>query len=451
MIDGFVLGGSELMDPVAAMQELASAFSGDPDDLPDLRLRMLDDPCFALEIATHEAAHAFWGWRLGMPLRSVSILPPETEFDFAQAEPKRDKYLKILKHRISTSMDSLFWSMPSFPELMSMGDDRFFDWLGKVRPDYPEEMYKNTYRYKTICASPKMIPVHFPSVGTMRRIVWTEDNPLYRPPTALDLAIMSAMVPVMGPFYGKTWASIRNVDPDAEIASFTDWLRMDKPTDCHYLHSYHDNFRDRFLWHTSLKMTEDCGGGGDYKDMLFSEWLTPAPDTDEENLLVIESLSGMSLQDVVLATFLSPFNILHPNKAQIVFAIDGLAQALLESNRPIGGTEAVHILQKHAGLYKKMENSPKSEHTPSFLAARRWAELYEQHINRHLSLILSKQFKDAGRGFCQAITYFNDPQWTPVVAETAYAKYRHENWFTWTDKPFKSGRLTESFRVPPPL
>ena len=443
-------GGADLMNPMASLQEMEALFSEDRDAVAEIRMRMMDDPRFALEVATHEAAHAFWGYRLGMPIKNVSLHPPETDFDLTNAVPERSAYLRRLKHRISTSMESWLGKVPDLEHLLDMNDDTFFAWLDACKPDYPDDMYEKTTRYKTVCASPKTIPVRFPDVHTMQRIVWTDGNPLHRPPTKLDLAIMLAMIPVMGPFYGKTWSNLYGVDPDAEITSFTDWLCMDKPTDLHYLHNYLDNGKNRFFWHTSLKMAENCGGHNDYWDILFSGLIVPEPATDESNLQVIERLSGMSTQDVVLATFLSPFNILHPNRAQIMFAIDGLAQALLNGSGIIGGLEATRILEYHARLYTEMKNLPKTAHTPTFRAAERWGILYEQHINRHLSTILNNQFKDGSKRFFKAVDYFNDPKWTPIVAEATYNKFKHENWFTWTDQPFKQGRLTAAPTVTGP-
>lgn len=428
------LGGSDLMDPMAAMQEVVDLFSGGQEDLTDFRMRMLKDKKFAIEVATHEAAHAFWGNQLGQTIQKISLIPPETSFESHGGVPIGDAYLNLLKYRLASGMESWIGDIPPLDTMLAMDDESFFKMLSEIKPDYPVDPFS---AFSTTRVSPKRIPVRFPHGHTMQRIVWTNDNPLHRPPADLDLAIMGAFMPMMGPFYGKTWANIRD-NPDVEIASFTDWLCLNTPTDMHYLHNYTSHGKERFFWHTSLKVINDCGGHNDYWDVLHS---VEEPDTEEKNLCIQEAISGTSIQDMVLATFLSPLQLLYPDKARIMFAIDGLAQTLLKRGT-IDGPTAVRVLTNYRIAYEKIDAGPTKAYTPYYKAAKRWETLFNQHVISHLNASLHHQLKDCSKGYIRAIEYFNDPGWTPVVAEVAYNHYNDPNWFTWTDKPFKSGRLT---------
>lgn len=430
------LGGSELMDPMAALLEgLEGGWPQGEECYPDLRERMASDPKFKLEVATHEAAHAFWGNQLGRTIRKISLIPPETSFDINGWISTRDAYLNRLKYRLASDMESWIGDIPPLDTTMAMDDESFFKMMSAIKPDYPVDPFA---AFSTTRVSPKTIPVRFPYVPTMQRIVWTDDNPLHRPPTKLDLAIMKAFMPIMGPFYGKTWANIRDVDPHAEIASFTDWLCLETPTDQHYLHNYVSHGKERFFWHTSLKVINDCGGHNDYWDVLHS---VEEPNTEEENLCIQEAISGMSIQDMVLATFLSPLQLLYPNKARIMFAINGLAKALI-SRGTLDGPTAIRVLTNYRISYEKIETGLKKDHTPDYLAAKRWEAMFNQHVISHLNASLHHQLKDCSKGYIRAVEYFNDPKWTPVVADAAYNRYNDPNWFTWTGQPFKQGRLT---------
>jgi hypothetical protein len=257
---------------------------------------------------------------------------------------------------------------------------------------------------------------------------------------------MAATVPVMGPFMGRTWAALCHLSPDVEPDSFSEWLCLGAPTDKHYLHAYQDNGKTRFFWHTTIHMAENCGGGGDYMNMLWSDQSRRAigariNEASPDTIMAAEALSGASFQDVVLAVFLSPVMYLHRRKAKIMYAVNGLARRLLSTRgMSMNGDNAFKVLDE---ILKRYDHETVSgQKSLDFFMAERWAHLYNKCIDQHLSTILNNQFEDGSKNYFKAVEYFNDPKWTPVVAETTYNKFKHENWFTWTDQPFKQGRLT---------
>lgn len=463
--------GDNITADLSNSQEMGSDVGYEEKDLKAMhRERMLDDPRFALEVAAHEAAHAFWGFRLGLDIEGIGLNPPGVDFTIDPLDGLqniRSTYTRNLKKNIATRMESWLGYIPPLEKLMGMGDATFFDLLGALKPDYQTNSFS---LYRPVCATPISRIIGFPEMQMheqkahifgqaitlgrkpkpiqMKRILWQDDNPLHREPDPLSLAVMAATVPVMGPFMGKTWATLYHLSPEEEPGSFSEWLCLEAPTDNHYLHAYQDHGKTRFFWHTTIHMAENCGGGGDYMNMLWSDQSRRAigarisvegasPDT----VMGAEALSGASFQDVVLAVFLSPLMYLHQRKAKIMYAVNGLARKLLSTkDMHMSGAAADKVLTEFLKRYDREAVS--TQKSLDFFMAERWANLYSKYIDQHLSTILHEQFKDGSKRFFRAVDYFNDPKWTPVVAETTYNKFKHENWFTWTDQPFKSGRLT---------
>jgi hypothetical protein len=368
------------------------------------------------------------------------------------------KYIKLLKNTVAVSMKSSYGEIPIQDALLQLTDGQFFDLLNTLKPDYTDDAFNRPY--KQVCATPISRTVHFPDMQNrkspillpktfpMKRVLWEDKKNFHRPLTPLSSAIMAATIPVMGPFMGKTWASLYHLSTDKEPNSFSDWLHLDTPTDDHYVNTYRDHGKTRFLWHTTIHMAENCGGGGDYMNMLWanqSKMAVGAKDTeiDSDTIMGIEALSGASFQDVVLAVFLSPIMYLHRDKAVIMYVVNGLAQTLLNTrDMCMGGKDAHSTLYEFIKKYKQEFISPQK--SPEFLAAKRWAQLYKKYIDQHLSTILNAQFSDSGKSSFRAVDYFNDPQWTPLVALSAYDSYPHKNWFTWTKDTFRQGRFTAS-------
>lgn len=471
MIDS--LGGSEVMDPIAAMQEVAALFGGGSEDNEEVedpsakRLRqerVQDDTRFALEVATHEAAHAFWGLQLGMTIKDIGLYPSRVNFTSEPLDSLptiRRRYVSILKRNVANNMKSWLGAIPPLEKLLELDDASFFTLLSALKPDYQYDPFSS---YNPVCATPISRVVPFPDRGEhkahafgqqltpvsktlqMKRLLWRKDNPLHQAPEPLSLAIMAATVPVMGPFMGKTWAALCHLSPDVEPSSFSEWLCLEAPTDKHYLHAYQDSGKTRFFWHTAIHMAENCGGSGDYMNMLWSDQSRRAigariNEVSPDTIMAAEALSGASFQDVVLAVFLSPIMYLHRRKAKIMYAVNGLARTLLDKRGgSMSGEEVYSVLD---GFLKQYDHEAASaQQSLDFFMAKRWERLYNKHVDQHLSSILNNQFEDGSKIYFKAVAYFNDPKWTPVVAETTYNKFEHENWFTWTDQPFKQGRLT---------